>query len=70
MIKWFAANKLVLNTGKTNMMKFVINNSLCSALHIGYKEKYIEETVNTKSLSWQIDNHIDWKNYIEKIIFM
>ena len=43
MIKWFAANNLVLNLDKINVMKFI-------ALHFGYKEKYIVETVNTKFL--------------------
>jgi hypothetical protein len=36
MIKWFAANYLVLSMDK---MKY-------STLHFGYKEKYIRETVN------------------------
>jgi hypothetical protein len=49
-------------------MKFVTKNSSHSPLHIGYKEKYIEETVNTKSLALQIHNHINWKNQIEEVI--
>jgi hypothetical protein len=36
-------------------------------LYIGYEVKYMEEIVNTKFLSLQIDNHINWKNHIEKI---
>ena len=47
MIKWFAANNLVLNLDHMNIMKFITKNSAHSTLHIGYKEKYIEETVNT-----------------------
>jgi hypothetical protein len=43
-------------------------NSSQSTLHIDYKEKYIEETVDTKFLGLQIDNHINWKSHIEKII--
>jgi hypothetical protein len=68
MIKWFAANKLVLNLDKTNIMKFITNNLSHSILHIGYKEKYIEETVHTKFLALQIDNHLNWKNHIEQMI--
>ena len=68
MIKGFAASNLVLNLDKTNIMKFIKRNSSQSTLHIGYKEKYVEETVNTKFLGLQIDNHINWKNYIEEII--
>jgi len=41
MIIRFAANNLVLNLEKTNIMKFIIKNSTHSILHIGYKEKYI-----------------------------
>jgi len=35
---------------------------------LGYKEKYIEQTVNTKFLGLQIDNHITWKNHIGQMI--
>jgi len=37
------------------MMKFITKNSSHSKLHIGYKENYIGETVNTKFLGLQID---------------
>ena len=46
MIKWFAANNLVLNLDKTNIMKFITQNSSHSTLHTAYKEMYIEATVN------------------------
>jgi len=61
MIKWFAPNNLILNVDKTNIMKFKTKNSSHSALHIGYKEKYIEETENTKFLGLQIDNQVNYK---------
>jgi len=41
-----------------NIMKFITKNSSHSTLHIGYKEKYIEETIDTKFLGLQTDNHI------------
>ena len=65
LIKCFAANYLVLNLDKMNTMKFVTKNSAHSTLHIGYKEKYIEETVNTKFLGLPIGNHINSKNHTE-----
>jgi hypothetical protein len=68
MIKWFAANKLVLNLDKANIVKFITNNLSHSTLHIGYKEKYIKETVSPKLLGLQIDNHLNSKNYIEQMI--
>ena len=49
-------------------MKFITESSAHSMLHIGYKEKYIEERVNTKFLGLQIDNHINWKNHTEGMI--
>ena len=49
-------------------MKITTKNSAHSTLHFGYKEKYIEETVNTKFLGLQIDNLINLKNHIEETI--
>jgi hypothetical protein len=46
MIKWFAANQLVINLDKTNIIKFITNDLSHSALNTGYKEKYVEETAN------------------------
>jgi len=42
MIKWFAANNLVLSLDKMNTMKFIRINSSHSTLRVGYKEKSIE----------------------------
>jgi hypothetical protein len=52
MIEWFSVNKSVLNLEKTNIMKFVTNNSPHCALNIRYKDKYIEETVNSDFLAY------------------
>jgi len=67
-IKWFAANNLVMNLNKMNIMKFITKNSAHSTLHIGYKEEYTEERGNKKFLGLQIDNHINWKNHTEEMI--
>ena len=40
-------------------MKFITKNSSHSALHVGYKEKYIEEILTSKFIGLQIDNHIN-----------
>ena len=48
-------------------MEFIIKNSSHSTLHIGYKEKYIEQTVNTKFLGLEIDNHVNWENLFEEM---
>jgi hypothetical protein len=68
MIKWFADNNLVLSIDKTNIIKSITKNSAHSTLHTSYREMYIEETVNTKFLVLQTDNHINLKNHIEEII--
>jgi hypothetical protein len=68
MIEWFTANKLVLNLDKTNIMKFIMNNSPHSALHTGYKEKYIKEMVKTNFHGLHIDNHLNWKNHIDQMV--
>jgi hypothetical protein len=39
---------LVLNLDKTNVLKFTIKKLSHPSLHIGYKEKYLEETLKTK----------------------
>jgi hypothetical protein len=68
MIDWFAANKLVLNLQKTNIMKFLTSNSPHCALTTGYKDKYIEETIHSTFLGLQLDNHLNWKYHIDQMI--
>jgi hypothetical protein len=58
----------VLNLDKTNIMKFITNNSPHCALCIDYRGNYIEETINTKFLGLQIDNHFTWKNLIDQMV--
>jgi hypothetical protein len=65
MSKWFTSNKLVLNLDKTNIIKFITNKSSRNDLKIGYNEKYIEESINTKFLGLQTDNHLNCKNHID-----
>jgi hypothetical protein len=49
-------------------MKFITKNSSHSTFHTDYKEKYKEETVNTKFLGLRIDTYLNWKNRIEQMI--
>jgi hypothetical protein len=65
--KWVTANNLALNLYKTNIIKFITNNSPQYALSIGY-EKYKDESVNTKFLGLQIDSHLNWKNHIVQMV--
>jgi hypothetical protein len=67
--KCFTSNKLVLYLDKTNIIKFVTNKSQQYDLNIGYDEKYTrEESLNTKFLGLQIDNHLSGKNPIDLMI--
>ena len=67
MIKWFAAIKLVLNLDKSEFNE-IYNKWSHSTFHTGYKEKYKEETVNTKFLGLQIDTYLNWKKVLKKMI--
>jgi hypothetical protein len=68
MIEWFAANKLVLNLEKTNVMKFVVSNSPHCELTVGYKDQYIDETVNSKFRGLHLDNNLNLKDHIDQMI--
>ena len=68
MIEWFAANVLVLNLEKANIMRFIIVNQPYCALTISHKDKCIEEVVNLKFHGIQIDSHLNWKNHTDQII--
>jgi hypothetical protein len=68
MSKWFAANKLALNLDKTNIVKFITKNSPQYPLGIGYNDKCVEESINTKFLGLQIYNHLNWKNHIDQLV--
>jgi hypothetical protein len=65
MSKWFTSNKLALNLDKTNV---IYNKSPQYDLKIGYDEKYIEESINTKFPGLQIDNYLNWKNHMYLMI--
>jgi hypothetical protein len=68
MSKCFSADKLALTLDKINIIKFIIKNSPQHALSIGYKNKYIEWTVNTKFLGLQIDNHLNSENHVNQLV--
>ena len=55
-IKCFIYNNLNQDLDKTNMIKFITKNSSHFTLHTGYKEKYIEETVNTKLITHKLED--------------
>jgi hypothetical protein len=50
------------------VIKFIINKSPQYDLKIGYDEKYIEASINTKFFVLPIDNHLNCKNHIDLMI--
>jgi hypothetical protein len=65
MIKWFEANQSVLNTEKTNTLKFKTSNVPHQSLTTEYKQKYVKEITGMKFLGVRIDSCLTWKNYVE-----
>jgi hypothetical protein len=49
-------------------MRLITKNSSHSTLHIGYKEKRVEEMVSTKFLGLEIDNQLNWVNHMDQMI--
>ena len=45
MIKWFAANNLVINVDTMNIMQFITKNSSHSTLHIGIKSIQMKQYI-------------------------
>jgi hypothetical protein len=68
MSKWFEANQLVLNTEKTNTLKFKTSNVPHQQLTIRYKQKYIKEITSIQFLGIRIDSYITWKTHINQVI--
>jgi hypothetical protein len=59
-IKCFSAYNLFPNLDKMYKIKCTTTNLAHSAVHIGYKEKQTQETVNAKFIGLQIDNRVNW----------
>jgi hypothetical protein len=53
---------------KYSIIKLITKNSPQHTLSTCYKERYIEEAVNTKFLGLQIDNHLNWKNHSNQLV--
>ena len=53
---------------KVTTKKWCRTQHILNYIIIGYKGKYRQQTGNTKLLGLQTDNHLNWKNRVEKII--
>ena len=69
-LKWLAANKLIINLDKTELMLFT-NKNRPESISINVRDHTIKEVTETKFLGVIIDNKLCWKahiNYISKKI--
>ena len=55
----------MLNITKTNVIKFTPQTTAHVPLDIYYKDNVVK---STKFLGMHIDNHMNWKNYVEQIL--
>jgi hypothetical protein len=62
---WFKANLLMLNCDKTNYIQFMTKNSSAINVNIGYDNKQIVNSTNTKFLGLIIDDTLFWKSHID-----
>jgi len=68
MTEWFSVNGLSLNTDKTNIMKFLPSNRPNNNFQIMYHSKLLAAANNTKFLGLELDEHVNWKSHIKKIL--
>jgi hypothetical protein len=67
-LKWFQGNQLVLNMGKTEIVKFTPANFSDSPLHITFGENLPVKANATNSLGLQLDSQLSWKPYINYLL--
>jgi hypothetical protein len=65
---WFAANKLVLNINKTNIINFALKQSANPLLAVSFDNMVMNEVPEIKFLGIQIDNKLNWKSHVEYIL--
>ena len=65
---WFSINGLTLNMEKTNFIKFSANHSKNQGQQNVFINNSIEEVNNTTFLGLELDNNINWKNHVGKIL--
>jgi hypothetical protein len=66
---WFKANLLMLNFDKTYCLQFKSKNSSAININIGYDNKQIVNSTNTKFLGLIIDNMLFWKGHIDWLMY-
>jgi hypothetical protein len=65
---WFSSNGLILNIGMTNVTKFYSNHFQNNLQQSAFKISTIKEVTNIKFLGLKLDNNINWKHHVAKIL--
>ena len=65
-MKWFSANKLLINLSKTNTMLFS-NKRGNPKLHVCIEDTLLEEKQNVTFLGVIIDNKLQWRDHIKLV---
>jgi len=66
--EWFLFNGLTLNMEKTNMIKFFTNHLLNNQQQCPTDNCLINEVTNIRFLGLELDNNMNWKNHVAKIL--
>ena len=67
-VDWFSFNGLTLNMDKTNIIKFHSNHSQNQPHQCDSDNYAIKEVININLLGLELDNHINWKKHVIKIL--
>jgi len=65
---WFSFNGLTLNMDKTNIIKFNSNHSQNQPHQCNSVNYSIKEVRNFNFMGLELDNDINWKNHVIKIL--
>jgi len=65
---WFSINGLTLNMEKTNFIKFSANHSKNQRHQNDFINNSIEEVTNATFLGLELDNNMNWKSHVGKIL--
>ena len=66
--EWFSFNGLTLNMKKTNIIKFCSNHSQNNPHQSSPDNNTITEVTNTNFLGLELDNNMNWKKHVIKIL--
>lgn len=64
---WFRANKLALNTDKTNYIVFSDKHTDTPDLELSIDNKLLKQVTTTKFLGIHMDNYLSWETHVNHI---